>query len=88
MATNIFINGSATITEAEVEINVAEVYFIANDNITSGDLHISFETSLADTTNYMIIKPGEKFEEMGFPCKKFYVKSSIGTVSYRVYGSK
>lgn len=87
MAKHVFTNGTATVTEASTEINVADIYLIAND-ATTGDLYVGLDSSPSTDTNYMIVKPGETFKNLETPCKTVYVKSSTGSVVYRVYGKK
>jgi hypothetical protein len=82
-----YINGIATTDEVSNVISVANVFFVSNDNISTGDLIVSFDTPIA-TGNYMVLKPGDKFEDLGFECQTVYYKSSTGSVNFRFYGKK
>jgi hypothetical protein len=82
-----YINGTATVTEVSNAIAVANVFFISNDNVSTGDLYVSFDTPIA-TGNYLVLKPGDKFEELGFECGTVYYKASTGSVNFRIYGKK
>jgi hypothetical protein len=82
-----YINGIATTDETSNAIAVANVFFISNDNTSGGDLIVSFDTPIS-TGNYMVLKPGDKFEELGFECQMLYYKASTGSVNFRFYGKK
>lgn len=81
-------NGTATTDETTIILNVQDVFFIANDTVNGGDLYVSFNESMETNADYMIAKSKEKFENLGVPCNTIYIKSSTGSVSYRIYSRK
>ena len=84
----IFTNGVATVTEQSINISVADIFFVSNDETSGGDVYLNFNGSMATDSNYMVVKPGEQFENIGTECRTIYYKSSTGTVNFRVYGRK
>ena len=81
-------NGTATTDEASIALNVQDVFFIANDTVNGGDLYVSFNESIASGAEYLVLKSSEKFENLNIPCGTIYIKSSTGSVVYRIYSRK
>lgn len=76
------INDTATTTESEFVINCKYVSYVINDS-TVDDLYISFENSIDEDSNYIILKPEEELSDFKVSSKKVYFKSSANTVDFR-----
>lgn len=81
-------NGTATTDETSISLNAQDVFFIANDTIGGGDLYVGFDEHITESSEYLIVKSGEKFENLGVLCNTMYLKSSVGDVVYRAYARK
>ena len=79
---------TATVTEASLEINTVKFLHITNDNLSTGNLIIGVEETLATEIDPIVIKPGESVVNFEHPTKTLYYKSSTGSVDFRFLAVK
>lgn len=83
----------ATPVEQSVVVTASKLKLVSNDNSiqTGGNLLFSFEKSIADGEDTIVLQPGESGDSEFFnnmPVGIMYYKSDSGNVNFRIFGTK
>ena len=88
MAIPVWLNLTATATEANVSQTIYGIKLLRNDaEIGGGNLLVAFDHSVDDgSVDYIMLQPQEEWgSDEDIKAKTIYYKSSTGSVAFRLY---
>lgn len=88
MAIPVWLNLTATATEANVSQTIYGIKLLRNDaEISGGNLLVAFDHSVDDgSVDYIMLQPQEEWgSDEDIKAKTIYYKSSTGSVPFRLY---